>query len=1746
LQKKTEERKTHTMMARSLRFAGVLAVVVGAAVTQAQTNTFGMDLDPTTEAVEDKYSKSVEATGSVFSTYDYEPVLKAFDVSGNIDSSFAGEILVEYTLTFDEEQDIEFGDGVTMNREITIDQKYTFDKYARGKIEVRLAQLLFDGRPDALTHKTGVLSINIRGPDYFTATSLLTLQHGVAASAVLSTEVSNAESGSSIPVVVTVSDKFGNLCSSYANTQAGKLSSSASSSVKFSKNLSVRDGVAKVDVTNPKAETVNMTLTYTGLTVTGSPLSIFWTAGQTFAFDFGDFAELGRVKLANSFQQIPFAPADTSVEVVVTALDIAGNVDTTENRRVGITFTCDFDGTLCDPAKQKITSAITSTSNSNQVVAFVNGVCKFTMTSTEAHEQLEIGFVAVEAFRSPVPSFNGRQTIRFVENCDGTLTYQNVPGTVQCNNVSAVCAAGSYQIYGSNKTFDRKCGTCDGINDFQDLADQSSCHAMGPTCTVGTFTSIAASPTTNRSCTACDGALTFQNKANQDTCKNATICQPGQFVVEDATPSTDRECNACPKGTADLDEDPTTTCDACSPALTATASFNNDAIVVQFQDNGTVVHISLTSGSTLTSWSVGAGQCTWNAELSVYAPTGLLDNGDLTGKHGVLSSSKTVYDSDLSLWGKNSLSQRGLYIQEGQFSGCANIEWIDAPTFSSTKGNVNCTTVSECVAGEEELLPFKPTQDRTCKACNGATEYQDDGGQRYCKDVKTCDFAPGFRQATAPNATHDRDCEPVTCQGLSAPAFGFVSEPCNSTNELEAFGTVCHYSCDKDNSFLMAPLVGEQAMSRTCMQEGAFNYEPPTCVCTPGLFLDPLAKVCVSVCGTGTFNSADDEGDKKCDICDAACAEGEYESVGCTPYTNRVCTKCSSCEEGTFNSGGCFAHNTTDTICAEHTQCAAGSFEVAVGTTTEDRKCESCQACPSTSFASSGCCSTIETYCDSLSSCIPGVEFEAFAPLDAPQGGFASDRHCRPYTKCGTGEFYASFGNGTDDRECEVCTTCPYGQTSTSDCVQGSLNSKVLGSDTVCSPWVSCQSNEYYTQKPTAYSDGVCGTCKSCQAGEFASGGCDGVEDTVCTVQTVCDPDLQFETAPASATLDRSCQDCQVCNTTTHRLTASCSTNADAVCSTDLNFDPATDQLVCQRGEVYIGTPPNHACIECDECDAGTFAKGGEACRGSNTFNDPECDPWSTCQQGTFQAAAPTAVSDRVCQTCTACAYGYLYVSGCNITHDTLCKPQRTCEDILGVPGYEVIAGTADKEHVCTACRTCPYESGDFTTQWQRRGQFASGGCNGQEDTVCSTFTECSQNEFVVKRGTATSDNVCEECSTKSLGRRGQNKGPFTCPQLADDLCPADWITTTTEPATAPNFHYLSASVTFGGDYDAVVVDSPQRKPIFEGAANEAVQDYMSSLTTKNVTVENLEVTKGSIVVSFDVISSDNDAITLLKEQLEDQRIAWRGLDFVFEGFDMTVVTSSLAIRSTSTATTSTVSTSKTTTTSTKTTKTTTPEAVTTTETPHTHANISVVESKVAVEAAGFGAGGIVGVLFGAIAIILFVAFLVIRRRDQEDQIGGLSPLARKASTTSIAALDDGYLGVSGEAESADLFGNDVADENRRLRSEVDDMRTKIAEKDAIANLQSSSQKSAESAMDNAIAQRIKVENSAIAKEVATLQSELKKKQKATKFQQEAAKQVNLVAQKRQLEEEIRRANEIEQVAIQAIADFDIAGAEDI
>jgi len=187
----------------------------------------------------------------------------------------------------------------------------------------------------------------------------------------------------------------------------------------------------------------------------------------------------------------------------------------------------------------------------------------------------------------------------------------------------------------------------------------------------------------------------------------------------------------------------------------------------------------------------------------------------------------------------------------------------------------------------------------------------------------------------------------------------------------------------------------------------------------------------------------------------------------------------------------------------------------------------------------------------------------------------------------------------------------------------------------------------------------------------------------------------------------------------------------------------------------------------------------------------------------------------------------------------------------------------------------------------------------------------------------------------------------------------------------------------------------------------------------------------------------------------------------------------------------------------------------------------------------GLGGGAIAGIVIAILfCLIAVVVGAVLYNKKKQEADAGRS-FERSGSISSMTApSESGYLGVSATEEGS-VFSNQVAEENRKLRSEVAVMQEKIALKDASSHHQQVSQKAAQSKFEKAIAARIGTENKALADEIKAMQSEIKKMKNQTAYQKAAAEQVKLLAVKTQLEEEITRVNEIEQVALHAISEFD-------
>ena len=1754
-------------------------------------------------------------------------VLSALKIDGSVDNSFVSEksgVLINTEVTFDEEQTDDKGKAL---KSISHTVAVPFGPTEAGTVGMDSLKAVYTSAQlvskTLLYTKTGTVTFTATytSGSTFTAKATIKLTAAVAQSLGFAAASSTSVVNKNIEVSVSARDQFGNIATSY-NTQAGKeeILSANGTAVTFQSKLKLTSGAQKLNVKATTAQLVRFTLKGGTLFVKGDTVDILFTAGPTAAYRF----------VTPNFPSIVVGKTKTyyrntagSIPLTLTAVDAFGNLAVAEDKQIGIVV----------PKGTIISNLAPAVGGISSVVKFTAGVANFGVTVAKAQGVL----VALQkVLANQNADFSSNLALRFTELCDGVNNYQDVPGTIACKTTEGICVAGSKQIQAPNTTANRICQSCDGKTEFQEKAGQTFCHVMGPKCLKGTGEVLHPSNTTNRTCGACDGVSNYQNLDDQPSCKNVTVCQDGQDFAAESTPISDRMCKDCAPGFADLDNNPYTACTPCNPTgLSVAAPIVHSQVsgaVEMSESNATGLTVTISYRSiggtgSLPAWitdvQLSSTQCVAkkpdNSDLVRLALTDPL-SPDASARGTVAYSSSS--NLPLALEGKDTAWGRGVYYTIEYVSNatgtpqlafahsCQDLNaWAETPTYTDKVRQTVCQNVTSCQAGTAVDVAYTRKNDRTCKACSGTTGYQDQADKRFCNAVTTCDVSPGFREKTPPQAATDRVCEPVTCQGLDAPDYGSITAPCSNSSNLEAFNSVCRYSCNVAKFFSLELNAGWFKDVRRCGQDGKFDGIAPKCVCKNGLILDAVNQECVSKCPTGLYKTG-----STCTKCAAQCQQGSYESTPCAALTNRVCTTCSTCAAGTWGSAGCNPLTNNDTICTPHQECPPGQLEETAGTPTSNRKCKDCFRCPSSDFASTGCCGKADTICTRLSTCNTG-EFSTVPPT-AIQGGFKTDRVCQKLSQCGTGQFYSQLGDRNTDNACTTCTTCPFGSYATKACVQGSGSLK--GSDTVCTPWKKCATDNYLAQPGSPFEDGSCGPCSKCQTTEYRSGGCNNTVDTVCTARRICDANTEYESIPnpkmdaaTVAVTDRVCTNCTNCEAKGDVTTGVCSAHLDATCTPKAKTSNTT--LYCPRGTVAIGSHPNHACIACKPCASGSYAKGGLSCLNPVlTFNDPTCEPWSVCTVGSFEAVSPTPETDRVCQTCSTCPNGQYRDGGCQGATDTLCIKERPCQVNNS---YEVVAGTAVAPHQCKKCRNCNYIPPTPQSDYLAQGEYVSSACTETTDTVCSKFHSCPTDTVVISRGSPTQDRACLKCPGILEGRSFSTRSlpaHFMCPPTIADQCPAPLDQTTPAPAL-PIYRSVTVQLQLAGNTLAGVAFGKERTAQFESALASCIGTFLNS------SVDGLKIT-----------ASDNAGVSLDFDLTKGEPVdtpanftdaSLQPLTCPYEDVTMTYMNNSLKAQLMTTSTTTTTITATTKTTTLAPTPAPTPPptnaptfsrvvdvtfadldfdtanqtaldeyvrsylrdevnitnwatipiaykkgsviASITTDNKATadsiQASIPDLQSKVSIRFAptttpvattqaatagpaddsGLGGGAIAGILIGVIVAIgaIFAAAYYYKKSQNEVDEG--RSFQRSGSITSLTTpSESGYLGV-GATEENSIFSNQVAEENRKLRDEVAVMQEKIALKDAGGHHQQLSQKAAQSKFEKAIAARISKENSQLAGEIKAMQSEIKKMKNQTAYQKAASEQVKLLAVKTQLEEEITRVNEIEQVALSAIEEFD-------
>jgi hypothetical protein len=100
-----------------------------------------------------------------------------------------------------------------------------------------------------------------------------------------------------------------------------------------------------------------------------------------------------------------------------------------------------------------------------------------------------------------------------------------------------------------------------------------------------------------------------------------------------------------------------------------------------------------------------------------------------------------------------------------------------------------------------------------------------------------------------------------------------------------------------------------------------------------------------------------------------------------------------------------------------------------------------------------------------------------------------------------------------------------------------------------------------------------------------------------------------------------------------------------------------------------------------------------------------QCTKQTQCSATQYEAAAPTASTDRVC------------------------KPLTTC----GSSKYESQAATATSDRTCLPVKTCS------------AGQYQAALPTATTDRVCLTLTACVSDQYELQAPTATTDRVCSK-----------------------------------------------------------------------------------------------------------------------------------------------------------------------------------------------------------------------------------------------------------------------------------------------------------------------------------------------------------------------------------------------------------------
>eukprot|EP00041_Stephanoeca_diplocostata_P033247 m.1094171 g.1094171 ORF g.1094171 m.1094171 type:complete len:1217 (-) comp24301_c0_seq1:4-3654(-) len=446
----------------------------------------------------------------------------------------------------------------------------------------------------------------------------------------------------------------------------------------------------------------------------------------------------------------------------------------------------------------------------------------------------------------------------------------------------------------------------------------------------------------------------------------------------------------------------------------------------------------------------------------------------------------------------------------------------------------------------------------------------------------------------------------------------------------------------------------------------------------------------LSICGVGTYQLAQPTPttDRICRTVKSCLPELEFMQYHATPTSDRVCVPITTCQIP-FEFQRTSATLTSDATCSATSMCDAAEFVTARPTPTSDTMCAPISYCewyeyevaPAIPGLTNTLCAPQSRPCDTADG---GELLEEVTPPSASTDRMCGFVHparlecphytyrmnatvCAVYTSCtalnhriadrqhvlpspGGGATYvyqAQNATATSDVGCLRTTPCNLTAVETV--------APTATTNRMCAPVESCLPAQFVMHPPTATSNTVCHAQSTCTANEVeAVRAIPGVTDAVCVPQHACGPNTYTVLAPTD-TSDAVCGNVSRCGDrgqfqvrpATVSSNTLCATTTPA-CDTRAYFEviapTATGNRVC-----YPVAAPCAPTLEVQEA-APTATTDRlclpvySECKVNESFevqpptlsSTSRCQALTQCSTHQVEVLAPTASSDRTCDTSSA------------------------------------------------------------------------------------------------------------------------------------------------------------------------------------------------------------------------------------------------------------------------------------------------------------------------------------------------------------------------------------------------------------------------------------------------------------------------------------------------------------------------------